>query len=1446
MTLGDADADDLTLSASSSAQGLVPDANIVLGGSGASRTVAVTPASNQSGSATITLTVSDGAASTTDTFVLTVDAVNDAPTISNVTNQQTNEDTATSALAVTLGDVETAVANLDLSGSSSNTTLVPDANIVLGGTGASRTVTVTPASNQSGSATITLTVSDGTASTTDTFVLTVGGVNDVPTISDVANQATNEDTATGELAVTLGDEETAAADLTLSVSSSAQGLVPDANIVLGGTGASRTVTVTPASNQSGSATITLTVSDGTASSTDTFVLTVDAVNDAPTISDVSSLSTNEDTATSALAVTLGDEETAAADLTLSTSSSAQGLVPDANIVLGGTGASRTVTVTPASNESGSATITLTVSDGAASTTDTFVLTVDAVNDVPTISDVANQATNEDTATGELAVTLGDEETAAADLTLSASSSAQGLVPDANIVLGGTGASRTVTVTPASNQSGSATITLTVSDGTASTTDTFVLTVDAVNDVPTISDVSSLSTNEDTATSALAVTLGDADADDLTLSASSSAQGLVPDANIVLGGTGASRTVTVTPASNQSGSATITLTVSDGAASTTDTFVLTVDAVNDAPTISNVTNQQTNEDTATSALAVTLGDEETAVADLTLSASSSAQGSVPDANIVLGGTGASRTVTVTPASNQSGSATITLTVSDGTASSTDTFVLTVDAVNDVPTISDVSSLSTNEDTATSALAVTLGDADADDLTLSASSSAQGLVPDANIVLGGSGASRTVAVTPASNQSGSATITLTVSDGAASTTDTFVLTVDAVNDAPTISNVTNQQTNEDTATSALAVTLGDVETAVANLDLSGSSSNTTLVPDANIVLGGTGASRTVTVTPASNQSGSATITLTVSDGTASSTDTFVLTVDAVNDVPTISDVSSLSTNEDTATSALAVTLGDADADDLTLSASSSAQGLVPDANIVLGGSGASRTVAVTPASNQSGSATITLTVSDGAASTTDTFVLTVDAVNDAPTISNVTNQQTNEDTATSALAVTLGDVETAVANLDLSGSSSNTTLVPDANIVLGGTGASRTVTVTPASNESGSATITLTVSDGTASTTDTFVLTVGGVNDVPTISDVANQATNEDTATGELAVTLGDEETAAADLTLSVSSSAQGLVPDANIVLGGTGASRTVTVTPASNQSGSATITLTVSDGTASSTDTFVLTVDAVNDAPTISDVSSLSTNEDTATSALAVTLGDEETAVADLTLSTSSSAQGLVPDANIVLGGTGASRTVTVTPASNQSGSATITLTVSDGTASTTDTFVLTVDAVNDVPTISDVANQATNEDTATGALAVTLGDEETAAADLTLSASSSAQGLVPDANIVLGGTGASRTVTVTPASNQSGSATITLTVSDGTASSTDTFVLTVDAVNDAPTISDVSSLSTNEDTATSALAVTLGDAETAVADLTLSRAAVPRGLCRMRTLCWVALVRVGR
>ena len=126
--------------------------------------------------------------------MLTVTAVNDAPTISDVTDQTTTEDTATAALGFTVGDVETPAATLTVTGSSSNTTLVPAANIVFGGSGASRTVTITPAPNQSGTATITLTVTDGDGGTaSDSFVLTVTAVNDVPSFTKGANQTVNED-----------------------------------------------------------------------------------------------------------------------------------------------------------------------------------------------------------------------------------------------------------------------------------------------------------------------------------------------------------------------------------------------------------------------------------------------------------------------------------------------------------------------------------------------------------------------------------------------------------------------------------------------------------------------------------------------------------------------------------------------------------------------------------------------------------------------------------------------------------------------------------------------------------------------------------------------------------------------------------------------------------------------------------------------------------------------------------------------------------------------------------------------------------------------------------------------------------------------------------------------------------------------------------------------------
>ena len=712
------------------------------------------------------------------TFTITVTNVNEVPTISDIVNQSTSEDTAASSIAFTVADVETSAGSLTVSGNSSNTTLVPNANIVFGGTGANRTVTVTPAANQNGTATITVTVSDGTLTATDTFVLTVTAANDAPTISDVANQATNEDTATSAIAITVGDVETATASLTMSGSSSNTTLVPNANIVFGGTGANRTVTVTPAANQIGTATITVTVSDGTLTAIDTFVLTVNAVNDAPTISDIANQSTNEDIATSAISFTIGDAETAVASLTMSGSSSDTTLVPNANIVFGGTGANRTVTVMSAANQNGTATITITVSDGSLTANDTFVLTVTAVNDEPTISDVANQATNEDTATSAIAITVGDVETATASLTMSGSSSNTTLVPNANIVFGGTGANRTVTITPVANQNGTATITLTVSDGTLTAIDTFVLTVTAVNDAPTLAAIPNQIMTEDT-TATIPLTASDVDDTTPTLSVSGGSVGTV---SASISGT----TLTLTPAANYNTASAITFTVtaSDGNLTATQTFTVTVTAVNDVPTISDITDQSTNEDTPTNAVVFTISDVETAFASLTVSGSSSNTTLVPNANIVFGGSGATRTVIVTPAVKQNGMATITVTVSDGSFTATDTFTLTVNE-NNAPTISNIPDQFTNEDEATIAIPFMVGDAEttAGSLTVSGSSSNTTLVPDANIVFGGSGANRTVTITPVAKQNGMVTITVTMSDGSLTTSDTFVLKVTAVNDAPT---------------------------------------------------------------------------------------------------------------------------------------------------------------------------------------------------------------------------------------------------------------------------------------------------------------------------------------------------------------------------------------------------------------------------------------------------------------------------------------------------------------------------------------------------------------------------------------------------------------------------------------------------------------------------------------
>lgn len=98
---------------------------------------------------------------------------NSAPTLAAISDQTYVQGSSPLSVPLTVGDADTAVASLTLSGSASNTALVPSSNIVFTGTGASRIATITPSPGTSGTLAITITVSDGVSTASRTFNLSI-------------------------------------------------------------------------------------------------------------------------------------------------------------------------------------------------------------------------------------------------------------------------------------------------------------------------------------------------------------------------------------------------------------------------------------------------------------------------------------------------------------------------------------------------------------------------------------------------------------------------------------------------------------------------------------------------------------------------------------------------------------------------------------------------------------------------------------------------------------------------------------------------------------------------------------------------------------------------------------------------------------------------------------------------------------------------------------------------------------------------------------------------------------------------------------------------------------------------------------------------------------------------------------------------------------------------
>jgi hypothetical protein len=346
---------------------------------------------------------------------------------------------------------------------------------------------------------------------------------------------------------------------------------------------------------------------------------------------------------------------------------------------------------------------------------------------------------------------------------------------------------------------------------------------------------------------------------------------------------------------------------------------------------------------------------------------------------------------------------------------------------------------------------------------------------------------------------------------------------------------------------------------------------------------------------------------------------------------------------------------------------------------------------------------------------TVTFTIDPVADTPSVTNAT---TLEDTqTTSGLVITRNPADGAeVTHFKITGitggtlfQNNGTTPINNGDFITFAQGnAGLKFTPTPDSNANGGFQVQASLNNtdaGLGGGLATATITVIPVNDAPSFTKGADQTVNEDAGAQTVAgwatsLSVGPANEAGQTLTFLVTGNTNPGLFSAGPDISPTG---TLTYTPATNINGSALITIVLKDsgGTAnggvdtSAPQTFTITVNSVNDAPSFTKGADQIVNEDAGAQSVAnwatnISAGPADESGQTLTfLVTGNTNPGLF-SAGPAVSPTG---TLTYTPAPDANGSASITIVLKDngGTAnggqdtSAPQTFTITVNAVNDAP-----------------------------------------------------------------------------------------------------------------------------------------------------------------
>jgi phosphoheptose isomerase len=291
----------LTVTATSSNPALIPNPTVNYTSPNTAGSITFAPVAKNFGTNVITVTVNDGGTNNniiTRTFTVTVNHVNQTPTLNGLGNVVINENAAAQTMALT--GISSGAANenqtLTVTASSSNLPLIPNATVNYTSANTAGSITFAPVAKTFGTTVISVTVNDGGTSNniiTRTFTVTVNPVNQQPTLIPLGNVVINENAAAQTVALT-GISSGAANEnqtLTVTASSSNLPLIPNATVNYTSPNPAGSLVFAPAANTSGLATISVTVNDGGASNniiTRTFSITVkvpDAIK--PTMSIVS-------------------------------------------------------------------------------------------------------------------------------------------------------------------------------------------------------------------------------------------------------------------------------------------------------------------------------------------------------------------------------------------------------------------------------------------------------------------------------------------------------------------------------------------------------------------------------------------------------------------------------------------------------------------------------------------------------------------------------------------------------------------------------------------------------------------------------------------------------------------------------------------------------------------------------------------------------------------------------------------------------------------------------------------------------------------------------------------------------------------------------------------------------------------------------------------------------